>query len=333
MSAYGGWINPSTFRWSVSLTLMFPFLLTANVGFLLVWLVFYSRKWLWSFAALVLCVGQIRTYCPVNIPQPVPKGSIKVVSYNLFNFFGLYTDTLNRAQTLDYLAKSDADIICAQEAQYNTKAGKQVAEATKHWAYRDTVNMESEFNPLMICSNFPIIDHHVIRSPSKSHACAVYRLKIEHDTVVVVNCHFVSNGISSDDKKAYHDILVASEEGNSKDDLLRLCRKVNEAGMKRAEQADSLAAYLETLGDVPVIVCGDFNDSPLSYVHHRLTRNLSDAYTASGNGPGITYYRSAMLFRLDNILCSHHWRSFGANVDSRQKMSDHYPIETWLIRR
>ena len=79
-------------------------------------------------------------------------------------------------------------------------------------------------------------------------------------------------------------------------------------------------------------MCGDFNDSTLSYVHYRMTRNLNDAYVESGNGPGISYHRSGMFFRLDNILCSHHWRSFGAVVKKCYKMSDHYPVSACLKR-
>ena len=127
-------------------------------------------------------------------------------------------------------------------------------------------------------------------------------------------------------------MILSPEEEHAKNDFMRLCSKVNRAGQKRAVQVDSLMDYLETLGDVPIIMCGDFNDSPLSYVHHRLTRKLNDAYIASGNGPGISYYRSGMFFRLDNVLCSQHWRSFGAAVKSHYKMSDHYPLEVYLKR-
>ena len=184
----------------------------------------------------------------------------------------------------------------------------------------------------MLCSNYPILERRVVRAPSVCHACAVYKLKIKSDTVVVVNCHFVSNGINGEDKQTYHDIITSPEETDTKEGLLRLCRKVNAAGVKRAEQVDSLVACLEELGDVPIIVCGDFNDSPLSYVNHQLSRKLNNAYVKSGNGPGISYHVAGMFFRLDNVFCSHHWRSFGAKVDSQQEMSDHYPLEVFLRR-
>ncbi len=233
---------------------------------------------------------------------------------------------------MDYLRNSDADLFCAQESNYNLGHKSTVEEAVAHWKYRDSVFIPKSCNALTLFSNYPILDRHVIHSSSPGHVCVAYNVKIEGDTVVVVNCHFVSNAINPEDKATYQKIVTISDRDSTSEDILRLGRKVNDAGLRRAKQADSLALYLEQQGDRPIIVCGDFNETPLSYVHTRLCRLLNDAYTASGNGPGISYHLNKMYFRLDNILCSSHWRSFGARVDNRQKMSDHYPIEAWLKR-
>jgi endonuclease/exonuclease/phosphatase family metal-dependent hydrolase len=326
VSAYGGTANPASWSWLVSATLAFPFLFAANAFMMLCWLVVFSRKWLWSFGVMLACTPALRAYCPVNFSQPVPKGCLKVETYNVFAF--ATTDEEGFKDMLEYLRTCDADIFCAQEASCMKRYRDDVDDAMAHWRYRN----DSAFGGLMICSDYPIVGSKVIGSPSATHACVVYLVRVENDTVAVVNSHFVSNAMSVKDKEAYRDIILSPEEDSVKDDALRLCRKVNKAGVDRAVQADSLADYLETLGDVPVIVCGDFNDSPLSYVHHRLTRKLHDAYVASGNGPGISYHRSGMFFRLDNILCSHHWRSFGAVVKKQLKMSDHYPVSACLKR-
>ena len=332
LSAWGGYINPNTFGWEGSLALLFPFLVLLSFLFMAGWLVVQSRRWLVSFCALILCVFQLRTYCPINMPQPVPKGSIKVVSYNTYGLGWGLKDSVIYKQMMDYLRNSDADLFCAQESNYNMGHKSTVEEAVAHWKYRDSVFIPKSCNALTLFSNYPILNRHVIHSSSPGHVCVAYNVKIEGDTVVVVNCHFVSNAINPEDKATYQKIVTISDRDSTSEDILRLGRKVNDAGLRRAKQADSLALYLEQQGDRPIIVCGDFNETPLSYVHTRLCRLLNDAYTASGNGPGISYHLNKMYFRLDNILCSSHWRSFGARVDNRQKMSDHYPIEAWLKR-
>ena len=332
LSAWGGYINPNTFGWEGSLALLFPFLVLLSFLFMAGWLVVQSRRWLVSLCALILCVFQLRTYCPINMPQPVPKGAIKVVSYNTYGLGWGLKDSVIYKQMMDYLRNSDADLFCAQESNYNLGHKSTVEEAVAHWKYRDSVFIPKSCNALTLFSNYPILDRHVIHSSSPGHVCVAYNVKIEGDTVVVVNCHFVSNAINPEDKATYQKIVTISDRDSTSEDILRLGRKVNDAGLRRAKQADSLALYLEQQGDRPIIVCGDFNETPLSYVHTRLCRLLNDAYTASGNGPGISYHLNKMYFRLDNILCSSHWRSFGARVDNRQKMSDHYPIEAWLKR-
>lgn len=329
-SAVSGIIDPHVWKWCVSLSLCFPVFVAVNVAFILVWLILQSRHWLWSALALAACAYQLFTYCPINLPQSAPAGSIKVVSYNSYGFGYGDKDSTCYLQMLDYLRNSDANILCVQEGGSLPIHQKSLVEATAHWPYKDTVQVDAVHNSVIIFSDYPLLSRHITYSSSPGHLCAIYKLDIEGDTICVVNSHFVSNSISSNDKQAYHKLVTVTDEDSSKQDILRLARKINEAGLKRAEQADSLAMYLETLGDMPVIVCGDFNDSPLSYAHHRLVRILDDAYTASGLGPGISYHKSQMFFRLDNILCSHHWKSYGADVDAKAKMSDHYPISVWL---
>ena len=105
--------------------------------------------------------------------------------------------------------------------------------------------------------------------------------------------------------------------------------------VRRAPQAEAVARYVRKYLDrkVPVILCGDFNDSPLSYTHRTIARELTDCYVASGNGPGISYHKSGMYFRIDHIFCSDDFEPYGAKVDNSVTASDHYPICCWLKYR
>lgn len=333
LSAYGGHIRPQQWAWAVSLTLLFPFILLANAACLTLWLIACSRRWIINFLALALCAPAIRTYCPVNIAEPVPKGSIYVVSYNTFGMGQAATDSIRFRQMTAFLKDSKADIMCLQESSYPVKYKKEVEQATSHWQYSDTLLLPGQTTAqLSLYSHYPILGRHVVKSPSAAHCSIVYQLKINRDTVFLVNNHFVTNSMNDTDKMAYNRLVSVEDEDSTVEDLLHLMGKINRAGVKRAIQADSLIAYLHTLGNRPTIVCGDFNDSPLSYVHTALTGDLNDAYTHTGNGPGISYHEALMYFRLDNILYSRHFRPFGAKVMKEYQMSDHYPICAWLKR-
>ena len=84
---------------------------------------------------------------------------------------------------------------------------------------------------------------------------------------------------------------------------------------------------------IKIIVCGDFNDSPVSYTHHRIAScGLTDAFVAAGNGLGRSFNRDAIVVRIDNILHSKHWKAYRCEVDDSNKDSDHYPIACYLKR-
>ena len=75
-----------------------------------------------------------------------------------------------------------------------------------------------------------------------------------------------------------------------------------------------------------MIVCGDFNDTPLSYSHHVFNRFMTDAYAKSGVGMGITYHEHRLYYRIDHIFCSRNITPLYTWIDRIQKDSDHYPV-------
>lgn len=68
-----------------------------------------------------------------------------------------------------------------------------------------------------------------------------------------------------------------------------LIGKLAEASAIRAVQADSIARLVASYKGGGIIVCGDFNDSPISYTHRVVGEGLNDAFVESGNGFGISY--------------------------------------------
>ena len=109
-------------------------------------------------------------------------------------------------------------------------------------------------------------------------------------------------------------------------------RKVKRSILLRPKQVNQVFDHIESC-PVESFVCGDFNDSPISYTCHRLKGQLDDAYISSGNGPGISYNRHGMYYRIDHILHSSTFKAYDCTVDCSIKMSDHYPIFCFLEKR
>jgi endonuclease/exonuclease/phosphatase family metal-dependent hydrolase len=331
-----GWastISPESFKIAEPFTLTFPAYLVVNLFFLVIWLIFKPRLALISAAGFLLAISSVRTYCPINFPNPHPKGCIKVTSYNALQFNTLQPGAHNKFDPtiINYVANSDADIMCIQEGEYNslTENGKLIEDKLNTWPYRDSVHV-GEGNTMDICSRYPILKKEIIINHFHHHGSVAYTLRIGRDTIIVINNHFVSNAMNPSDKAKYKEIVKNPGNDSTKLNLIHLMRKVADASVHRAVQAEMVNAYIRRHRNTPIILCGDFNDSPLSYVHHRLTSELNDAYTASGNGPGISYHESGMYFRLDNILCSRHWKAYDARVERENGASDHYPISCYL---
>ncbi|MFY7877552.1 MAG: endonuclease/exonuclease/phosphatase family protein, partial [Pirellula sp.] len=72
----------------------------------------------------------------------------------------------------------------------------------------------------------------------------------------------------------------------------------------RAEQADAVAGHIKLSNVKNVLVCGDFNDVPLSYAYHTVAADLKDAFREAGSGLERTYLGPFPSFRIDYILSS-----------------------------
>ena len=97
----------------------------------------------------------------------------------------------------------------------------------------------------------------------------------------------------------------------------------------RAPQADSVAQAIEENRSRYMLVCGDFNDSPISYAHHKIGRGMTDAFSAAGTGFGFSYNQNRFYFRIDHIFSTPAFRVVKCEVDRSIKASDHYPI--WCL--
>jgi endonuclease/exonuclease/phosphatase family metal-dependent hydrolase len=79
----------------------------------------------------------------------------------------------------------------------------------------------------------------------------------------------------------------------------------------------------------PVLLMGDFNDSPISVVHRSLRRHFTDAFTAAGKRWGPTFKAGPLPLRLDRIYCSENIRVLDCHVRNdgpARVASDHRPV-------
>ncbi len=340
LCAYSPYIDPVEHPVLSCTGLAFPIFLLLNLLFLLFWLLFYRKYALLPLIALVACAGQIRAYFPINTPtSDIPEDAFKILSYNVMAYdHDKPHKADNPNEIIDYLANSNADIICTQEAILNKPNNSKflneqsVKEALSAYPYHSH-HQESSTNGWDCYSRYPILSAQKINYTSKSNGSMAYEILLGKDTLLLINNHLESNKLTTDDKEIYRDMIVDPEKEKVKNASRLLLGKITEAASIRGPQADSIAKFIQENPHKYIVVCGDFNDSPISYAHRVITNQLNDAFVSSGNGLGISYNRNGFYFRIDHILNSNNFEAYNCTVDKSIKTSDHYPIWCYLRKR
>ena len=329
-------IHPAEHPLVSTIGMTFPFLLVANLGFLVFWLIFkWTRAWL-PTAGFILSYVPISIYMPINGPDTPPDDALKLVSYNVCGYGGNYKYEHGFEKVLDYLIEEQADIVCLQEDidTWRRYCFKQYEE--RGLQYNDTIvlcNDNTRFNCLGIHTKYPIIRRDRIDySTVSNNGSAAWWLRVGKDTVIVVNNHFESCHLNQEDRRQYRQILkgeMARDSVRAESQLLMV--KLAEANSVRSSQVEAVCDYVDQfLDDYPVIVCGDFNDNPISFSRYMVAKRLRDCFVETGRGVGLSYNQKAFSFRIDHIFCSSDITPYQCLVDSKMDASDHFPMVCWL---
>ena len=131
----------------------------------------------------------------------------------------------------------------------------------------------------------------------------------------IYNCHFESYNISIS-----HILTAVREEEELKDTGRRMRRSIRQ----RPAQVNAVVKDIED-SDRKAIVLGDFNDTPLSYTYHRLSRGRKDSFVTSGKGFGASYRDFWPLLRIDYVLLPPGLEG-QTHRTLKVRYSDHYPI-------
>lgn len=331
ISGYSGYFSPNSYPLLSVSGILFPVLLIANLIFLAFWICFHWKYVLIPLLALIICYRPIRLFCPFNFKQDVQEGCLKVISYNV-HLYGIFNeDKRFHTEILDYFRNSNADIICVQESVYKKyEKVRLLKDLADVYPYCELTNIDTGHSTHYLYSKHPILYKEIIPYESDGNMSEAYLLDINGDTVLVVNNHLETYGLSMQEKEKYAEMVEGNKNVMAKRAFLS---KIVKATKIRAKQAEKVNKYILSFKNMPIIVCGDFNDTPLSYVHHTICQGLTDTYVEAGNGTGFSYTNNEMYGRIDHIFCSEHFEPVASYVDSKFKHSDHYPIISYLKKK
>ncbi len=329
-----GCISPGRFLPAAYFALAFPMLLFINVAFVLFWVA--MRKWyfLLSLLLIVFSYSKIKICFPINVKTTVAAtdtdSTFNILTYNTQLLGGLEKHTRQHPnKIIRYVLEKDPDIVCLQEfveiadAISEREVRESLAQYPYHHIYYKTGNKYRKTG-IATFSKYPIVGKTTVPIPSRQNEAICTDIVVHGDTVRLFNCHLESNLLTEKDKSIPTKLSRNFDVKIWEKATLYLSNKLGTAYKIRSEQADSMAEYIAQ-SPYPVVVCGDFNDVPISYAYTKIRGDMQDLFQIFGTGLGFTFNENLYKFRIDYILCDNRFAPLCLQRD-KVPHSDHYPL-------
>lgn len=257
-------------------------------------------------------------------PKEAFSHTLKVMTYNTHAM--MIGDKLAaKKEMLKYLNNQGADVVCLQEVLVYKNPNRLTLPALREamsnypYTYYDfkRYNSHRQFGNVVF-SRYPLTNKNTIRYESQSNISSQCDILVGDDTIRLMVNHLESYGLVKEDLQ--FDTLSMAEIKNSS-----LVQKLRDASQLRKAQANEVKQAIRQ-SPYPVVVVGDFNAIPLSYVYWKIKFGMRDCFLESSFGRwGNTYKKGPLGIRIDYILCSRKLTPIKCEVD-RVKYSDHFPL-------
>ena len=335
-------VSPKTIGIAPFLAYSMPAWLLLNMCFL--FLVFYKKKYLLiSGGFLIIGVFGLKDTFAFNIFQK--QGDLSIMSYNV-RLFDVYNwvqreewddweERKDEGLILDSIYKSiryvNPDIICFQEyfnqpfGEYKTKKELKKKQDYKFVNEAYTFKEKGNHYGMATFSKYPIFYKEFIPfKNAQNNGILISDIRKEEDTVRVFNIHLQSFKFGRKHYKYMKGLADSTLDVLNMSETKDLASQLNSGFKKRVEQIEIVKDQIKN-SPYPVVICGDLNEIPLSYVYDQLTENLNDAFLEKGRGLGVTHSSNYPFMRIDYIFTSHELEVKGFNLIEKE-LSDHYPI-------
>lgn len=324
LSAWAHLSSPAITPWMGVVGLAFPAFALLQLGFTFYWIVKWRRfAWLSITVCLLGYPVFPSTFQWAGHHGPISGTEIRVLSYNVHHWSPLNPQEGTSEDMIRCAEQSGADILFIQED----------GNAQKRLNYPHHLHVPSikggDFG-FTFYSNFPFKAHGRVEYSQRR---GVYRsfawadVSVNDRMVRCINVHLVNTSLQPEQYQS----LSGTEENNAvtAEQLERegtdIYKRLTASYSMRAVQVDELVKFIEE-SPYPIILAGDFNDTPTSYAYAEIADRLKDSFVESGRGMGDTYNKiNAIPLRIDYIFAHREMKLFNHKVLDCT-WSDHKPI-------
>ncbi len=306
------YVQPKHFAFLSVLSLGVPLLIILNVLFFVYWLLKIKRQIVVSLLVLAIGYKHVGSLYKISPSKHEPidvNNSLSVMNYNvrLFNLYNWIESNEVQNNIVDFIKEVNPDIISFQEYHPH----KAIDLSFYNYKYEVLEGNKVKYGQAVF-SKYPIVSSGSIKFPHTANN-AIYTDIVKHkDTIRIYNVHLQSLRIQPD--------LEQFEMENSN----ALIEHVSEAFEIQQSQTELFIKHKNS-SPYKTVVCGDFNNTPYSYVYNKIKGDLCDAFLEAGNGFGRTFDFKYFPTRIDFILTDASYPVNSFKTYSK-KLSDHYPI-------
>jgi len=321
--------------------LLHPPLLIINLLFIVTWVLLKSKNALISLIVIILGFTTINNNFQFSFSgnEATDTTSIKLLTYNVQRFGldeGAEETAIIKQNILQFISDENPGIVCLQEYHGKGRTLYEPLQEMKTDLHAGAYYYESYFSPryqqltgLVIFSQFEAVNKGKLKFEG-SRTFGIYTdLIINRDTIRVYNIHLASIQLMPSDIDF---VVNPAQEGQETfaTRATKIYSKLSEAFDLRERQMDHLLSQISAC-PYPILLAGDFNDTPSSFIYSRISKVLDDTFTEKGRGFSITYAGQIPFLRIDYIMKS---ALFNTVAYKRHNLnfSDHFPVSATLTR-
>lgn len=336
LSYLAPYVNPNSMWIFAFLGLAAPVLWLVALAFLLYWVVCWRMGYaLVSFVAIMVGIGNVSLFFKPGLSRSYDDrtgqpADLRLVSYNVMAFMDKSNGGKSSMDSIAAFVNSvHADVVCMQE--FRTAPGidaDRLSSLLPKMPYRKVAYTTALGNGygggLAVYSKYPILGSGAVEFANSANSVLWTDLCVNRDTVRLFNSHLQTTSITSSDQEFIVGQEFISDSGRE-EKIKGMAAKLRRNYRIRANQADSIAGLIAS-SPYSVIVCGDFNDTPMSYVYHTVRGDMRDAFREKGRGTMNTFRGFFNMLRIDHVFHTRDLEVVEYEVPDRYPYSDHNPV-------
>ncbi len=305
------YLPPKTFPTLSLLSLVVSMLIIVNIIFALYWAIQFRRRFFVSFTVLFISYFYFNVFYEISSEEDASnyENTLNVLSYNvrLFNAYEKNPESDASEIISEILTEENPDVVCIQE-YYKPNT---IDFSAYKYQY---IHFKSQRAKLghAIFSKYPIINTGAFDFEETYNNTIYADVVKDDDTIRFYSVHLQSLGI----------IPRVSFLQDSVNEKLR--KRVSHAFSKQQHQVESIMKHKSQVKK-PVIICGDFNNTPFSYSYRKLNDGMQDAFRERGNGLGTTFNFEKFPMRIDYIFASETLEVLSFET-MEKTFSDHFAV-------